>query len=170
MKKLLVIISLISIIASCDNNPEEKKTKDIPKKTFVKKAVNDTKSLYGKEIQSDKIGDIRRLPGLLESAPTAEVNFTGYIKEVCQSSGCWIDIDLGNDEVVHVTFKDEAFVVPKNIAGKTVVIEGVGTKEVISVEMQKKAAKAEGLSQKEINAITEPIAEYYYEATGVLVK
>ncbi len=170
MKKLLAILSVFVIITSCGNNHEENKTKDFPKKTIVNNANKSVNNVYGRDIQSKKIGDIRRLPGLLESEAKVEVNFTGIVKEVCQSSGCWMDIDLGNGEVVHVTFKDEAFVVPKDLAGKPVVIEGVGTKDMISVEMQKKAAIAEGKSQKEIDAITTPITEYYYEATGVLVK
>lgn len=162
MKKLLIILSIIAISTACNNNQEKAVTKQMPKTAVVKKT-----NTYGQDIKSDKIGDIHRLPALLEANNSVEVNFVGPVKEVCQASGCWLDIDLGNDEVVHVTFKDEAFVVPKDLAGSMVIIEGVGTKEIISIEMQKKAAKSEGQSQKDIDAINTPLTEYYYEATGV---
>lgn len=165
MKKLLVILSIIAITTACNSNQEKTVKKEMPKSTMEKKA-----NIYGETITSDKIGDIRRLPTMLESKNSVEAAFIGPVVEVCQASGCWLDIDLGNNEVVHVTFKDEAFVVPKNLAGSSVVIEGTGTKEIISIEMQQKAAKAEGLSQKEINAISTPVTEYYFEATGISKK
>lgn len=165
MKKLLAILTIVAIFTACENNQEKTTTKESVE-TIIQKDPN----IFGKEITIEKVADSRRLPGLMDSVNSIQTKLIGKVANVCQSSGCWLDIELGNNQYIHVTFKDEVFVVPKDIAGKTAIIEGVGTKEIVSVDMQKKAAKNQGLSQKKIDAITDPVTEYYFEATGVTIK
>ncbi len=43
----------------------------------------------------------------------------GRVVEVCQHKGCWIGIeDTTTHEKLFISFKDEAFSVPKNIGGR----------------------------------------------------
>jgi hypothetical protein len=81
-----------------------------------------------------------------------------------------MDVDMGNGEIVHVTFKDDGFLLPKNAAGKKAVIEGVAAYEEIPVNMLKHLAEDEGKSQEEIDAITEPKMEYTFVAKGVILE
>jgi hypothetical protein len=94
------------------------------------------------------------------------------VSEVCQAKGCWmnlVDSQGATEEQLFVKFKDYAFFVPKDIAGKEVLIEGVAYKEVTSVDELKHYAEDAGKSAEEIAAITEPITEKKFMATGVLL-
>lgn len=169
MKKLLYIVAITILFASCENESNTKEANTI--KVFPKqeKPVKKT-NVYGQEVAFENAADARRLPMLMEGVDSKDIKVIGKVESVCQSSGCWIDVDLGDNNIMHVTFKDEAFTLPKDIAGKIVLMDGTVTTELLSVDLLKKMAKDEGKSQAEINNITEPLLEYSYEATGVVIK
>ncbi|MCF6171149.1 MAG: DUF4920 domain-containing protein [Bacteroidales bacterium] len=125
---------------------------------------------YGKTLNKGKAQNALLLPELLSDKNTAEIKLSGNIQSVCQMTGCWLDMETGNGNYVHVTFENEAFVVPKDIAGKNATIEGVASKELVSVDLLKRQAKSEGKSQEEIDAITKPEVEYFFVATGVVIE
>ena len=97
---------------------------------------------------------------------------TGKVKEVCQVKGCWMTIvsDQPGQPEMRVTFKDYAFFMPKDISGKTVVVDGIAVMEVVSVADQQHYASDAGKSKEEIEKITEPSRELTFEASGVLIK
>ena len=51
-------------------------------------------------------------------------HFRGTVTEVCKAKGCWMKVALENGEETMVKFKDYGFFVPKDMAGKEVVING----------------------------------------------
>jgi hypothetical protein len=58
------------------------------------------------------------------------------VAEVCRMKGCWMVLTDGS-RAARVTFKDYAFFVPKDLAGKTVVVEGVLSRRVLSADESK---------------------------------
>jgi hypothetical protein len=68
-----------------------------------------------------------------------------------------------------VRAKDHAFLMPENIVGKTVLIEGNATVKEVSEEMRKHYAEDAGKSKEEIAKITEPKKEIVFQAVGVKV-
>jgi hypothetical protein len=70
---------------------------------------------------------------------------------------------------MRVTFKDYAFFMPKDLAGKHVVVDGYAYVETTTVEELRHYAQDAGKSKEEINAITQPKREVSFEAAGVLV-
>ena len=70
---------------------------------------------------------------------------------------------------MRITFKDYAFFMPKDIVGKTVVMDGNAIVETISVADQRHYAEDGGMSKAEIEKITEPKRELTFEAAGVLI-
>lgn len=110
------------------------------------------------------------IAGLLEAADTVKTVLRAKVDEVCQAKGCWMNIvDPSGEtaEAIFVQFKDYGFFVPKDLAGKEVYIEGVAYKEQTSVEDLKHYAEDAGKSAEEIAAITEPVTEKKFMATGV---
>jgi len=91
------------------------------------------------------------------------------VNKVCQAKGCWMTLDLGNNKEVMVKFKDYGFFVPKDIAGKNVIINGKAYVKEVSVEEQRHYAEDAGKSAQDIAAITKPKRTYSFEADGVLV-
>ena len=78
-------------------------------------------------------------------------------------------LKLENDEQVMVKFKDYGFFMPKNIAGKEVIVNGKAYVTEVSVEEQRHYAEDAGMSSEEIAMITEPKKTYSFEADGVLL-
>jgi len=165
MKYILIILTLTFSFTACDNASQTKKNKQ------QKEVLNPVEGeVYGNKISQENIYLASSLESELKGKDQETLKLEGTIDAVCQMSGCWIDMEIGNNEIVHITFKDEAFTLPKDVAGKNAVIEGIAFKEIVPVDQLKKAAKAEGKSQEEIDAITKPKTEYYFEAEGVTLK
>ncbi len=100
---------------------------------------------------------------------SVEATLKGTVKEVCKAKGCWMTIDLGNEESMRVTFKDYGFFVPKDIAGREVIFTGQVKYTETDVATLRHFAKDEGKTEEEVLAITEPEQSYNFVATGVKV-
>jgi hypothetical protein len=101
---------------------------------------------------------------------TIRTKFNARVVDVCQAKGCWMKLQLTNGKEVMVRFKNYAFFVPKNIAGKEVFVNGLAFVEDMGIEDQKHYARDEGRSSKEIDQINRPKRTYSFEADGILLK
>ena len=106
----------------------------------------------------------------MKTGDTVNSKMIAKVEEVCQSKGCWMKLNLEDGKQVMVKFKDYGFFMPKDIAGKEVVINGIAFVDEMSVDDQRHYAKDAGKSAEEIAAITEPKKTYSFEADGVLLK
>ncbi len=79
-------------------------------------------------------------------------------------------LKLEDGSQMMVRFKDYGFFVPKDIAGKEVVIHGKAFVKETSVDEQRHYAEDSGKSDKEIAAITEAKRTFAVEVEGVLLK
>ncbi len=159
--KYLFLIILPFVLLSCGNQNQNKKNEA---------NTQNSDDGYGIPLSNREAQDASLLADLLENKNSAGIKLTGKIESVCQMSGCWIDMEIGNGKVVHITFNEEAFVLPMDISGKTATVEGFATKEIIPLEYLKRQAKSEGKTQEEIDAITEPEVEYSFVASGVKIE
>ena len=100
---------------------------------------------------------------------TISMQLKGKIVEVCQAKGCWMKVDLEDGNQVFVRFKDYGFFVPKDVAERTTVLNGVAFLEEMSVEDQRHYAEDKGASEAEIEKITAPKKTLRFEADGVLI-
>lgn len=94
---------------------------------------------------------------------------TAVVTEVCQEKGCWMKVQREKGTPMMVKFKNYGFFMPKNIVGKTVVLEGTASEKEISVEQLRHYAEDAGKSKKEINQIKKPQKDIQFTASGVLV-
>lgn len=175
IKYLTVAISISFALSSCSN----------PGNTFNFPVINEVHDVHshndheGREIVTgtfgEKINEEGAISGnellkMLEKAKSVDTKLTATINSVCQMKGCWMTVDLGDGQQMRVTFKDYGFFVPKGAGGRTAVIQGTASKEIVSVETLRHYALDEGKSKEEIMAIKEPITEYSFEAVGVIIK
>ena len=126
-------------------------------------------SSYGAKINSGKAIAATTLLKQMEGKDSLNVKVTGKIIDVCQRKGCWMNVDLGNGKEMMVRFKDYGFFIPKDAAGKTVVVEGVAYKTETSVDELRHYAGDAGKNKAEIEKITEPKKNTSFEASGVLI-
>lgn len=125
---------------------------------------------FGAKIAGENAITGEQLMATLKDKDSVWVTMTAKIVSNCQKAGCWMDLDVGNGQVMKVTFKDYAFVIPIDSKGKTATVEGFARKEFISVELRKHYAEDDGRSQSEIDAITEPETTFMFDAIGVIIK
>lgn len=139
--------------------------------TACKKEENYTS--FGKNITADNaIGHTEMAEKFkaLKAGDTLEVKFNATINEVCKKKGCWMKLDLGNNEESMVTFKDYGFFMPLNADNREVIVNGKAFVKETTVKELQHFAKDAGKSEEEIAAITEPKFTYAFKADGVLMK
>ncbi|MDF1698736.1 MAG: DUF4920 domain-containing protein [Saprospiraceae bacterium] len=137
-------------------------------------AVEDGMSFYGEKITADGAISYDDLLQKLETVDSVtNVKVSGAIDGVCQAKGCWMNIVSASDkskESMFVKFKDYGFFMPLDASGSTAIMEGKAYKEETSVEELRHYAEDEGKSAEEIAAITEPVTELKFMASGVILK
>ena len=110
------------------------------------------------------------LPRFKTTDTFKNVKVTGVVDAVCKVRGCWMNIksDAGASPMF-VKFKNYAFFMPKDIAGKRVVMSGDAFKEIIPVEELRHYAEDDGKSKEEIAKITQPETKIRFVASGVTI-
>lgn len=104
---------------------------------------------------------------LVENAFTGQIK--GKVAEVCKAEGCWIRLQKADGTTMMVRAKDHAFLMPENIVGKTVLIEGDATVKETSEELRKHYAEDAGKSKEEIAKIKGSEKSVEFAAKGVKV-
>lgn len=124
------------------------------------------KEVFGAELKdSSGMAPIAALRAF-EAGNNAPVVLDGKIEQVCQSEGCWFNMALDSNRRLFVEF-GESFTVPKNIAGRRALVVGSFYRDSISVEKQREDGIASGKSKEELAAITQPMVETNFRASGV---
>ena len=106
---------------------------------------------------------------LVSSNVGKTIALEGKVADVCQMKGCWMVLTDGT-RAVRTTFKDYGFFVPKDLAGRTVVAEGVLARETVDEETRRHYAEESGQSAGRIAAIRGPSDEYTFIASSVTVR
>lgn len=169
MKRLFVFAAVLSIaLSSC--KVEKKGEKSTTNTTEVQKIEY---ASFGEKItdaEAISADEMRAKFKNLKAGDTLNVKFTSTINEVCKKKGCWMKLDLGEEQESMVRFKDYGFFMPLNADAKEVVVNGKAYVTEISVDELQHYAKDAGKSEEEIAQITEPKYTYAFEADGVLMK
>lgn len=170
MKKILFTIALLGIIVGCKNEKTQEMPVTATSETELIEIADNYQSI-GDEISNETAISSQELLEKYHSlkiGDTLNLKFTSEVKEVCQKKGCWMKVDLGEEEAM-VRFKDYGFFMPKDITGQNIIMDGKAYIEEMSVEDQRHYAEDGGATQEEALAITEPKRTYSFEANGVLI-
>ncbi|MEP7109332.1 MAG: DUF4920 domain-containing protein [Ferruginibacter sp.] len=154
MKRLFSLIPVLVLAFSVMAQP--------PKGPASKGMTFGEKTTAAGAVNADELSTI------LAGKPSLEVKVKGKVVEVCKMMGCWLKIQT-HDGTVMIKMKDESFMVPLAINGKTVIANGIVTFKETSVEMLRHYAEDAGKPKEEIAAINEPKKEMTMQATGILV-
>jgi hypothetical protein len=154
MKKII----LFSIIVFALSANAQDKEKVQAAKGIVYGQVSEEKSPVAVDDLSNK---------LIENAFTGQIK--GKVAEVCKAEGCWIRLQKGDGTTMMVRTRDHAFVMPENIVGRTVLVEGSATVKETSEELRKHYAEDGDKSKEEIAKIKGPEKSVEFAAKGVKV-
>jgi Domain of unknown function (DUF4920) len=154
MKKIFFLSLLFVVIAA---NAQDKE-KVQAAKGVVYGQVSEEKSPVAVDDLQNK---------LVDDAFTGQIK--GKVTEVCKAEGCWIRLQKKDGSSMMVRAKNHAFLMPENIVGKTVLIEGNATVKETSEEMRKHYAEDAGKSREEIAKIKGSEKSVEFAAKGVKV-
>lgn len=139
-------------------------------------ALENNYSLYavaGDSFEPHKVMDTKWMLqeyGQLKQGDSIQVTFSADVNSVCKSKGCWMRLELEEQQQVMVRFRDYEFFVPKDIEGKIVVVNGKAFVTEMSVEDQRHFAEDGGATAQEIEEITAPKKTLSFLADGVLIE
>ena len=127
-------------------------------------------SYHGKKISEKGAMPATQLATKMGEKDKMPAKVEGTVESVCKMKGCWMNVKTGDGQVMRVSFKDYGFFVPKDIVGKTVVMEGTAETTTTPVSELRHYAQDAGKSKEEIEKITEPEKALTFVADGVIVK
>jgi hypothetical protein len=168
MKKLALLAVFALAVMACKSEQKKEEVNTDANQEVVAEIAYQS---FGEKITDKEVMSSAELYEKYKSLPegdTVNVKFKAKVKSVCQMKGCWMRVDVGNEESM-VRFKDYGFFMPKDIAGDEVIIEGIAFIENLSVEDQKHYAEDAGKSEEEIAQITEPTKTLAFISSGVLL-
>jgi hypothetical protein len=125
---------------------------------------------YGKKITSSGAIPATQLTTKMADKNEMPAKVEGTVESVCKVKGCWMKVKTGDGQTMRVTFKDYGFFVPKDIVGKTVVVEGTAENTTTPVAKLRHYAEDAGKPKEEIEKITAPETALTFVADGVIVK
>jgi hypothetical protein len=157
MRKILLAAFLFTAFAANAQETHEKE------KVQAAKGV-----VYGKVSEEKNVVAVDELKSkLVENKFEGQV--LGKVVEVCQAEGCWIKIQRADGTSMMVRAKDHSFLMPANIVGKTVVLEGTAVVKEVSEEQRRHYAEDANKSKEEIAKIKGSEKDVQFSAKGVKV-
>ena len=107
---------------------------------------------------------------LMDAGGNGQGLFDAEIVQSCMTMGCWMSVKGPQGDTVMVFMKDHAFFVPKDsVQGKRALFSGEAYYDTLSVEFQKHLLEDAGADQAAIDAVSEPVFELAFEASGVQI-
>lgn len=157
LKNFLFSVLFAAFFAACGQQPADTTQETGQPQTF------------GAAITADGAVSLADVITKLEGVDSLPVKLKGTVEGVCQVKGCWMNIKDAQNGEMFVQFQDYGFFMPKDIAGREVIMDGYAYREVTSVEDLRHYAEDDGKTKEEIEAITEPKEELKFMASGVLL-
>ncbi len=156
--RIVLFVAAVALLLSCGQQASDKQTPEVAQS-------------FGAPTTPEGAIPYAELPAQMAGKDSLAIKVVGTVKEVCQKKGCWMTLVAEGTDLpeMRVTFKDYGFFMPKDLAGKRVVVDGFAYISETSVEELRHFAEDAGKSPDEIAGITEPLRELAFEAAGVLV-
>ena len=166
MKNILFVCFCVILMNSCKNKVHE----DLQFNQKLDKVFYES---YGDSIIPLNIIETPSMVSHYKSMQVGDsmhAKMKAKVTDVCQAKGCWMTLNLEHGNEVMVKFKDYGFFVPKDIAGKEVIVSGKAFVNEVSVEEQRHYAEDAGKTTDDIVSITQPKRTFSFEADGVLIQ
>jgi len=158
MKFVLLVIALSSCISYSGWTQQSKLPPAVPGQ------------VYGEKVKETGVHDIAELPGILEgNGDKTSTRLKARVIDVCPKKGCWMNLYINDSTTAFVKMKDYGFFVPKDIEGKTIIIEGTAYIEETSVAELRHYAEDAKKTKEEIEAIIVPEKSIRITASGIKV-
>ncbi len=162
MKNAFLLLLVLACLSSCNSDSSEQtaSTDDTTVWTSYGEPIADLSTpVSASEVVS-----------LMDAGGSGQGLFDAEIVQSCMTMGCWMSVKGPHGDTVMVFMKDHAFFVPKDsVQGKRALFSGEAYYDTLSVEFQKHLLEDAGADQAAIDAVSEPVFELAFEASGVQI-
>lgn len=167
MKTTLITLGLsVFFLGACGSKEENKEEK---KEETAKEEVSEEVTVYGEEFSEEGAMSPSEFLTAFQGKDSMQVTIKGNVAEVCKKKGCWMTMDLGNDQSMRISY-DYKFLMPLDCDGLPITINGMAYVDTISVADQVHYLEDAKASAEEIAAITEPQVNISFLAKGVILR
>ncbi|NRB52972.1 MAG: DUF4920 domain-containing protein [Saprospiraceae bacterium] len=168
LSRLFLLFIAVALFA-CNNTASSEAAEETAKEETATEETANNANEFGATFAASEVMSYDDLLSEMSTADSVMATVQGKVEAVCQAKGCWMNItsEQANAEEMMVKFKDYGFFVPKDIAGRQVIMQGKAYREVTPVDELQHLAEDAGKSAEEIAAITEPKVELKFMADGV---
>jgi hypothetical protein len=125
-------------------------------------------TVYGDKPDTTGVIDASKVEGFMDKKATISVAVRGKIIKVTKARGGWFTIDAGGGRIITAHFRNAGVNIPQSLAGRTVVMDCVASKQFIADDQQHFAGDTvNGKKQSHVNA--DPKRRLSFSVKGMVV-
>ena len=124
--------------------------------------------VYGIKPDTTAMLPANKMEAFMGKRTRTNTTIKGKVLKVTQPKGGWFTIDAGNGAIIKAHFKNYKINLPAGMQGKTVIIEGVATKQFIANDMQHFAGDTV-IKKKKQRVRANPKRSLAFEVAGLMV-
>ena len=125
--------------------------------------------VFGTPPNTTGMMDASKVEAFMDKKVRISTTIRGVVTLVVKTKGGWFNIDAGNGRIITAHFKNYGITIPTNLKGRTVIIEGVATKQFIADDLQHFAGDTVvGKKQHYVNAA--PKRRLQFEVKGLFLE
>ncbi len=133
-----------------------------------KAALSQTGKVYGSKPDATGMMLSSHLEAYMDKKTRINATIKGKILKVTKEKGGWFTIDAGNGKTIAAHFNTYNVFLPKSVAGKTAVIEGIAEKQFIADDTQHLAGDTVS-GKKAHTSKVNPKQRLTFEVKGLMV-
>lgn len=123
---------------------------------------------YGEKPDTTGVMDASKVEGFMGKKARISVAVRGKILKVTRPKGGWFTVDAGGGRIISAHFREAGVNIPQSLAGRTVVMDCVASKQFIADDQQHFAGDTvNGKKQSHVN--TNPKRRLSFEVKGMVV-
>lgn len=124
--------------------------------------------VYGQRPDTAAIMNASAVESFMGKKTRITTTLIGKVIKVTREKGGWFQVDAGNGKIISAHFKDYNITIPKALAGRTVIMEGVAAKQFIADDLQHLAGDTV-TGKKQHTVKTNPKKRITFEVKGLFI-
>jgi len=124
--------------------------------------------VFGTSPDTSNMMGAAKLEPYMGNRTRVSTTIEGKVIKVTQPKGGWFEIDAGNGKIIAAHFKVYNIMLPADLAGRMVIIEGVAQKQYIADDLQHFAGDTVN-GEKQHIVKTNPKRILVFEVSGLIV-
>jgi hypothetical protein len=124
--------------------------------------------VYGQKPDTTAMMNAAKVEAFMGKKTRISTTIEGKVIRVTREKGGWFELDAGAGKVISAHFKNYNINIPADLAGRTVIVEGVAAKQFIADDLQHLAGDTVS-GKKQHKVKTDPKRKVTFEVKGLFV-